>query len=124
MSNSMSSPLIAIAHVEFDVLTPDPSPKGEGALTTIHSSSGEGALPTIHGSSGEGALSTIHGSSEGCLSYARAAYSSESSRASRDASMMLLEHPTVAHRFDPLPDSTSTRVVAAVPAAPSRIRTL
>ena len=53
-----------------------------------------------------------------------AANSSESSNASNDASMMLLEHPTVAHRFDPLPDSTSTRVVAAVPAAPSRMRTL
>src|SRR5260221_2068589 len=52
------------------------------------------------------------------------AYSNESSRAASDASMMLLEQPTVVHRFDPLPDSTSTRVVAAVPAAPSRMRTL
>ncbi len=52
------------------------------------------------------------------------AYSNESSRAASDASIMLLEQPTVVHRFDPLPDSTSTRVVAAVPAAPSRMRTL
>ncbi len=38
--------------------------------------------------------------------------------------MMLLEQPTVVHRFRPLPDSISTRVVAAVPASPSRMRTL
>ena len=30
--------------------------------------------------------------------------------------MMLLEQPTVVQRLDPLPDSISTRVVAAVPA--------
>ena len=51
-------------------------------------------------------------------------YSSESTSASSDASMMLLEHPTVVHRFVPLPDSTRTRVVAAVPASPFRMRTL
>src|SRR5579859_2098898 len=44
------------------------------------------------------------------------AYSSESTRASSEASMMLLEHPTVVQRLRPLPDSMSTRVVAAVPA--------
>src|ERR1700694_5263654 len=52
------------------------------------------------------------------------AYSNESMSAASEASMMLLEQPTVVHRLRPLPDSTRTRVVAAVPAAPSRIRTL
>src|SRR5258708_8801914 len=51
------------------------------------------------------------------------AYSSESTSASNEASMMLLEQPTVVQRFRPLPDSMRTRVVAAVPASPSRIRT-
>jgi hypothetical protein len=54
----------------------------------------------------------------------RCAYSNESSSAASDASMMLLEQPTVVQRLGPLPDSTRTRVVAAVPASPSRMRTL
>jgi hypothetical protein len=55
---------------------------------------------------------------------ANCAYSNESTSASSEASMMLLEQPTVVQRLRPFPDSMSTRVVALVPAAPSRIRTL
>ena len=55
---------------------------------------------------------------------AETAYSSESTSARSDASMMFAEQPTVVQRLVPLPDSTSTRVVAAVPASPLRMRTL
>ena len=58
------------------------------------------------------------------LGLASCAYSNESTSAARDASMMLLEQPTVVQRRNPRPDSMSTLVVAAVPAALSRMRTL
>jgi hypothetical protein len=79
--------------------------------------------PFQGGGSGRGALSTR--ANQICPAViANCAYSKESISAAREASMMLLEQPTVVHRFRPLPDSTSTLVVAAVPAAPSRMRTL
>ena len=52
------------------------------------------------------------------------AYSMLSASACQEASMMLVNAPTVLQCRAPLPPSASTRVIAAVPSAPSRIRTL
>ena len=51
-------------------------------------------------------------------------YSRLSERASQEASMTSVEEPTVVQVSSPSVDSMSTRVVAAVPAAESMMRTL
>src|SRR5204863_8198325 len=58
------------------------------------------------------------------LSSARSLYSTESTSARHDASMMLLATPTVPHVSRSSPEVTSTRVLAAVPFDSSRMRTL
>src|SRR5690242_13363823 len=57
-------------------------------------------------------------------SSARSLYSTESTSARQDASMMLSATPTVPHVSRVSPDVISTRVLAAVPFDSSRIRTL
>ena len=52
------------------------------------------------------------------------AYSSESTSASQEASMMFSETPIVPHSRSPSEESSRTRVTAPVPWASSRIRTL
>ena len=52
------------------------------------------------------------------------AYSSESTSASQEASMMFSETPIVPHSRPPSAESSRTRVTAPVPWASSRIRTL
>ena len=52
------------------------------------------------------------------------AYSSESTRASQEASMMFSETPIVPHSRSPSEESRRTRVTASVPWVSSRIRTL
>ena len=52
------------------------------------------------------------------------AYSSESTSASQEASMMFSETPIVPHSRSPSVESSSTLVTAPVPCASSRIRTL
>ena len=52
------------------------------------------------------------------------AYSSESTSASQEASMMFSETPIVPHSRSPSLDSSSTLVTAAVPWLSSRMRTL
>ena len=52
------------------------------------------------------------------------AYSSESTRASQEASMMFSETPIVPHSRSPSEESSRTRVTASVPWVSSRIRTL
>src|SRR5262245_15720314 len=54
----------------------------------------------------------------------RSLYSTESTRACHEASMMLSATPTVPHVSSPSPDVMSTRVRAAVPLDSSRMRTL
>src|SRR5438309_5323854 len=58
------------------------------------------------------------------LSSARSLYSTESTSARHDASMMLLATPTVPHVSRSSPEVMSTRVLAAVPFDSSRMRTL
>src|SRR6266851_4817993 len=93
----------------------DRLPRGGSGIPSRPARCASGATSPHGGEAGQAFIAAVR---DWC------AYSNESSRAASDASMMLLEQPTVVHRFDPLPDSTSTRVVAAVPAAPSRMRTL
>src|SRR5437773_788085 len=57
-------------------------------------------------------------------SSARSLYSTESTRASQEASMMLSATPTVPHVSCASPEVISTRVLAAVPFDSSRMRTL
>ena len=52
------------------------------------------------------------------------AYSSESTSASQEASMMFSETPIVPHSRSPSAESSRTRVTAPVPWASSRMRTL
>ena len=52
------------------------------------------------------------------------AYSSESTRASQEASMMFSETPIVPHSRSPSAESSRTRVTAPVPCDSSRMRTL
>ena len=52
------------------------------------------------------------------------AYSSESTSASQEASMMFSETPIVPHSRSPSEESSRTRVTASVPWVSSRIRTL
>ncbi len=52
------------------------------------------------------------------------AYSSESTSASQEASMMFSETPIVPHSRSPSEESSSTRVIASVPWVSSRMRTL
>ncbi len=52
------------------------------------------------------------------------AYSSESTSASQEASMMFSETPIVPHSRAPSAESSRTRVTAPVPWASSRMRTL
>ena len=52
------------------------------------------------------------------------AYSSESTSASQEASMMFSETPMVPHSRSPSEESSRTRVTASVPWVSSRIRTL
>jgi hypothetical protein len=87
--------------------TPGPSPwHGKGAIELCS------PLP-LEGEGGEG------------YGYPRMmAYSRLSASASQLASMMLGELPTVVHESRPSPVSISTRVIAAVPLAPSTTRTL
>src|SRR5262245_25444936 len=54
----------------------------------------------------------------------RSLYSTESTRACQEASMMLSATPTVPHVSSPSPEVMSTRVFAAVALASSRMRTL
>ena len=59
-----------------------------------------------------------------CRSSARSLYSTESTSARQDASMMLSATPTVPHVSRLSPEVINTRVLAAVPFDSSRMRTL
>ena len=100
------------------------APARAGPERSTSSTSSSSRAPISGLASGIGSMSArprrlSHASSRGWK-----AYSSESTSASQEASMMFSETPIVPHSRSPSEESSRTRVTAPVPWSSSRIRTL